>query len=162
MREIQLTQGFVTIVDDEEFENLAGYRWFAHRGKTTVYAYRRGPRTPGKQPCILMHRVIARASGDQDVDHRDGDGLNNQRTNLRLANDSQNAANRTRLTSNTSGRRGVTWHRKLRRWQVSIKKSRKAIYLGLFDDLDDAARAYDVAARELFGEFARPNFEVLA
>lgn len=159
MREIPLTQGLVALVDDEDFEPLTQYRWYAHRGCHTFYADRKQRiNVPPYQKSLTMHRELLQALSGQEVDHIDGDGLNNQRANLRLATTSQNQSNRAMLPNNTSGRRGVSWHRRDRRWRAAIGQGNKVVHLGLFIDLDDAARAYDLAARSLFGEFARPNF----
>lgn len=157
MREIPLTRGMVAIVDVEDFPLVSAYKWRASPDCRTFYAHR-GQRTNGRYKLIQMHRMILQPPSGIDVDHINGDGLDNRRSNLRLATGSDNNANRIRLLTNTSGRRGVTWHRQAKRWQAGITRYRKRIHLGLFTDLDAAARAYDTAARALFGEFARPNF----
>ena len=89
------------------------------------------------------------------LDHKDNDGTNNKWTNIRLADLSQNGANAKRYSTNTSGRKGVTWHKQIGRWQAQIKKDGRTFYLGLFDCLDAAHGAYLAKAKELFGEFAR-------
>lgn len=88
------------------------------------------------------------------LDHINGNPADNRICNLREATNSQNQANRKRLTTNTSGFRGVTWNQKCQRWQASIKKDGKNIYLGLYEDAEKAGSAYKAAAAELFGEFA--------
>lgn len=110
---------------------------------------------------VQLHRVVLVAPEGIDVDHRDGDGLNNRRSNLRFADDSQNQANRHKLTKNSSGYRGVTFHRRCGQWQSAIKVNGRSRYLGLYSAPDAAARAYDRAANELYGEFARVNFPEL-
>ena len=89
------------------------------------------------------------------VDHKDGNGLNNKWNNLREATNSENLANASSYSTNTSGARGVTWNKRLGRWQAQIKFRGKNIYLGLFDKIDDAQAAYSKKAIELFGEFAK-------
>jgi hypothetical protein len=92
----------------------------------------------------------------------DGNGLNNQRDNLRFATSGQNQQNRHFLSTNTSGYRGVTWNKKSNKWQAGIKFQEKSIHLGLFDTPEGAAYAYDMKAVEIFGEFANPNFRKVA
>jgi hypothetical protein len=151
--EIPLTQGKVTIIDDGDDALVSGHRWCARRTKcgdgnrVKWYAVSsRGGRT------IYMHRLLM-GEPASEVDHRDGDGLNNQRTNLRLASRQQNQVN----SGPRSGRfKGVRW--KANRWQAEIKINYRLIYLGRFVDEEDAARAYDAAAFEAWGEFAYLNF----
>lgn len=157
MMQIPLTRGMFALVDDEDYDELIQHPWFVFPAKWTFYAVREKTEG-GRRKKIFMHRAILKAPLGQDVDHRDGDGLNNQRMNLRFATNSQNQANRIRLKQNISGRRGVSWNRQRKRWQALICKDRKCMFLGDFAEIDEAARAYDAAARKLFGEFARPNF----
>lgn len=166
VREIPLSRGKVALVDDEDFEALSRHRWYAHRiprknGPPSFYAARSITRTINGKPKnkqVLMHRVLM--PGVVQVDHRDGDGLNNVRSNLRPATNSQNAANRRRkLTTASSRFRGVSWDKKRNRWEAHIKVNQRKRHLGLFDREEDAARAYDAAASESFREFAVLNFE---
>ena len=89
------------------------------------------------------------------IDHKDTDGCNNRWDNLRSADASHNIANAKVYSTNTSGKKGVTWHRQCRRWQGQIKKDGRTFYLGLFESIDEAHGAYMTKAKELFGEFAR-------
>lgn len=152
-REIDLTQGKVALVDDADFEWLSRFNWCAVKTGKTFYAVRRDGRHP-----VLMHRVILSASDDVDVDHRDLDGLNNTRANLRLASRSQNMANISKYESNRSGFKGVSWHASHGAWRANITVEWRQYHIGYFDTPEAAARAYDAAAREHFGEFARTNF----
>lgn len=154
MKEISLTRGFVTLVDNEWYDHLNQWKWQANTaGKSDlVYAVRKGMR-------IIMHRVIMGAPKGMEVDHIDGNGLNNQCHNLRLATHSQNLQNRRASRSGVSPYRGVSWHNQAHKWQVHIKPpAGKNKNLGYFASEIDAAKAYDKAANEYFGEFARLNF----
>ncbi len=154
-KEIPLTQGKVAIVDAADFERLSQWKWSAHKMKNTWYAVR-GYRLNGKSFLVRMHREITNAEAKESVDHIDGDGLNNRRENLRRCSQQQNCANRGPSRNNTSGFKGVSWQKG--KWRVGIKIAYRRIYLGSFDDIGEAARAYDDAARRLYGEFARLNF----
>jgi hypothetical protein len=105
-----------------------------------------------------MHRLIMGEPPAAMIDHRDGDGLNNSRANLRICTPSQNQQNRKHQALNTSGYRGVTYHKRLARWQAQLGHDGRKHYLGVFHNPIDAARAYDLKAVEHFGEFANLNF----
>jgi len=94
-----------------------------------------------------------------EVDHEDRNYLNNQRSNLRLATKSQNQANSNLRIDSTSGYKGVTWHVRIMRWQAKIQVRKTRIFLGYFKTPEEAARAYDKAAKRYFGEFANLNFK---
>ena len=154
MKTIPLTQGHVALVDDEDFEGLSRYNWHARKDKQTFYAAR-GTLRGGVARTIMMHVAI---SGIKNVDHIDGNGLNNQRSNLRPASASQQAANRKKSNRNSSKYKGVSWNKRLKKWMAQIKPpNKKQIYLGLFDNEELAARAYNQAAIEHFGDFAKLN-----
>lgn len=158
MKEIQLTQGFVTIVDDSDFEELNQYKWHVDRNPSgLMYAVRNLPRAGGKQKQERMHCRIA---GGKDYDHADTNGLNNQRYNLRPATKSQNQANvpKHKRGTPTSQYKGVSKLNDCNRWVAKIAIAGKRIYLGIFDSEIKAAKAYDVAAIEHFGQFALTNF----
>ena len=150
MKRIKLTQGKFALVDDEDFAKLSKYKWHSLKGTNTFYAAR-GFR-------LRMHRFILNAKEGQEIDHRDGNGLNNQKSNLRFCTHSQNNMNQRKLKKNLSSKyKGVSWHKNKKKWAVSIYIDGKNKYLGDFKDETDAAEAYNEAAMKYYGEFANLN-----
>lgn len=148
------------ILVDAEDAWLLQYKWRPARGTdaNTDYAVRNSRRdSAGKQKRIFLHRVILDAPVGVDVDHINGNGLDNRRCNLRPATQAQNRHNQRLARNNSSGRKGVRWHRQKHKWYAQIKVAGKHLHLGAFTDLDEAARAYDKAAIAHFGEFALTN-----
>lgn len=162
MKEIRLeTGGLSAAVNDEDFELLSQYKWWPIQGKGTVYAYTVQILLDGKRINCLMHRAILKQSSAKVlVDHKDGNGLNNQRLNIRAATYSQNNANKLYGVrgKKTSRFKGVCWKKRNGNWTAQIKIDKKYKHLGVFSCEEDAARAYDQAAVVIFGEFARTNF----
>jgi hypothetical protein len=155
-KQIELTRGFVTVVDDEDFKQLSFFKWYALKGAKGVYAARRN--VPGELPTIiLMHRLLLNAPDGVEVDHIDNDSLNNTRANLRFATKSQNGASTRRFddTGQVKRTRGIGFYRG--KWTASIKVNGKSIYLGRYETEEAAKNAYDAAALKHFGEFARLN-----
>lgn len=163
MKTIQLTRGLEAIVDDADYEAVTAYKWQSWQAPSGIWYARRtvNQRTLHRKD-LWMHREIMRPVEGQMIDHKDGNGLNNIRSNLRLATNSQNQQNRHHLSLNTSGFRGVTWNKASAKWQAQIKHQGKNFYLGVFDNAEVAAAAYNAKAAELFGEFARFNLTELA
>lgn len=156
MRFVRLTQGFVAVVDDEDYLQVAKFNWTAVKKKRKVYARRR-LKANGVWTSEYLHHFIL--LGVPRVDHRDGDGLNNCRRNLRPASKQQNArAHCSKPEASTSKFRGVSFYRRGKNWEAKIWTGIKTLHLGRFDSETDAARAYDVAALKIFGEYAAPNF----
>lgn len=157
MKTIPLTQGLVALVDDEDYESVNAFNWFAARRGRVVYAARNLRKPDGTWTQQFIHQLLF--SEAKSIDHRDGDGRNNQRENLRVATKMQNAQAFQRKKAGTSSSyRGVHWDTERRKWSVEIKLNRKKIFLGRFEDEVFAAKTYDCAAREYFGDFASPNF----
>lgn len=157
-REIQLSRGKVAVIDACDFGDLAGYRWYAYAAKGREYAVR-NVSTPRGQRQVRMHCQILGVKG---IDHANGDGLDNRRSNLRPATQGQNTANARKRSHHgglpTSSRfKGVSWHRPTQKWSASICRDGRSRHLGLYRTEVEAARAYNDAARELFGAFARLN-----
>lgn len=164
MKLITLTRGLFAIVDDADFDWLNRWNWQAMKSGDKFYASRDvrfGPRRLSQKRRILMHREILRAGPDQLVDHRDRDGLNNTRSNLRCATNTQNGANSISKRG-SSQFKGVFWDNQVQRWHARITVGKRQHFLGRFDNELEAAAAYDAAARVYFGEFARPNFSEIA
>lgn len=158
MKEISLTKGKVAIVDDDDFDNLNQYKWRALQDGVNFYAVRNMKRPRIYKGLIRMHRVILGLTDPAVlVDHKDMDGLNNQRNNLRIANKSQNGANRNSELNSVSKFKGVCWDSSNKKWKVQIRKDGKRSSLGMFHSEQDAADAYNKAAIKLHGEFAKLN-----
>ncbi|MEE8382187.1 MAG: AP2 domain-containing protein [Thermodesulfobacteriota bacterium] len=156
MKEIKLTQGKVVIVDDEDFELLNKWKWrFDYKG----YAIRSVNFSDGTKGSLYMHRLLLGIQkGDRrQSDHIDGNGLNNQKTNLRACSSSENLCNRGIPKNNTSGYKGVKWHKGEQKWAAAIKKNGKYISLGYYNDKKEAAKIYNEAAIEHHGDFAFLN-----
>lgn len=170
VREVELTQGQVALVDDEDYEWLSQWKWYVI--KKTVkgkfygfYAARtvRFLKSNGKlvKRTIFMHREILETPDGFLTDHIDHNGLNNQRVNLRIALPFQNQGNRLGNRLSKSQYKGVSWHKEKHKWQSKIKTKVKIKHLGYFESEIDAALAYDKAAKEVFGEFAYLNFSMV-
>lgn len=159
MREIQLTNNHIALVDDGDYEQLNSVKWIAHKTKSGFYASRRIRLPNGAWTTEYMHRVILDAPPGFEVDHENGNGLDNRRHNIRLSTHRENLYNQRLRSSNKSGYKGVSWTKARNKWQASIKHNGKSRGLGYFDNPRDAALAYDNAALMYFGEFARLNFD---
>lgn len=157
MREIQLTQGKVAIVDDSDYELLSAFKWQAQRGRRGNWYAVRTVKRGAKRITLGMHREITAAEPGVEVDHKDHDGLNNQRENLRLCCHHLNGANRVHPIS-SSGYRGVSWHKSKKVWQAKARNKNKYVYVGQFDDPREAAIARDKVVAQIYGEFAILNF----
>lgn len=158
MKTLPLTQGKFAVVSDSDFPFVKNFQWCAKRIKTLWYTVR-SVRQNGKKITIYLHRHLLGVSKTEKIDHRDGDGLNNSRRNLRIATTTQNSQGFQTSRKNKSSRfRGVTWVKKVGRWQASIGIKGRVKFIGEFCDEKKAARAYDSAARKYFGRFAFQNF----
>lgn len=162
MKEIKLTQGKVALVDDDMFEYLSRWKWFADKHRYTFYAVRNLPRILGeKRSMMQMHRIIMNVTDKKiKVDHRNRNGLDNCKSNLRLATISENNANRKAAKNSTSKFLGVHFHKCSNKWIASIKKNGKVHYMGIFASEQEAAKVYDAKAKEFHGDFANLNFKI--
>lgn len=168
---IELTQGKTALVDDID-EDLAKLRWKAHTNKPAeldlFYAVR-NIYCNGKSTSIRMHRIIMervrgrKLRSSEQVDHVDSNGLNNCRNNLRLATHGENCQHRRKTLSETTSRfKGVSWHSRAEKWYAEIQFNGRQKSLGYFEFEEDAARAYDQAALEYFGNYSLLNFPLTA
>jgi hypothetical protein len=155
-KQIPLNKGRVATVDDEDYERISRFRWSSGCSGKHWYAIR-AEGWPNRKT-IYLHRQILNAPAGTEVDHINGDTLDNRRENLRLATRAQNNQNRGARAGSSSGYKGVSWNPDKGRWAAEIVANGKRTKLGCFADPKDAARAYDAAARQLHGEFAKTNF----
>lgn len=155
MSKISLTQDKLALVPDGDYGWLSAVRWYAARDLTTqsFYAQRNAPtgRDHPRYRTLKMHNAIwehhnGLIPAGRTVDHVNRDTLDNRLSNLRLATPSQQQQNKGLFKNNTSGHRGVGWHKGCEKWQARIGVDGKRIHLGYFDDKDDADRAYDDVA----------------
>ena len=144
------------MVDDEDFDRINQWKWTAYKGGKSLYALRKDF-SSGVGVNVALGRFILNAPKGLRVDHRNGNGLDNQRHNIRLCTHAQNMANRRKTDGRTSNFKGVAFQTKERMFSAQIKVNYESIHLGLFESEIDAALAYNNAARKHFGEFARLN-----
>jgi hypothetical protein len=149
------------LVDDEDFAYLTQWKWSAEKRKHGFYAIR-SVAADGKRTTRRMHIEIMGANSAPEIDHWDGDGLNNQRANLRRCTESQNQGNRRIRNSakKTSKYKGVCWSAKYGTWSAHIRQDEKQKKVGNFVTEKAAAGAYNRAAIALYGEFAHINTEI--
>lgn len=152
---LALSRGKSTIVDTQDLPLLVGYSWYAHLCNRSGRWYAAASiRCRSGNGILFMHRLILDYPSNL-IDHRDGDGLNNCRSNLREATRAQNGQNRGPQRNNSSGYKGVSWYKRRQLWQAQITASGVRKHLGFFSDIEEAAAAYAVAAKSLHGEFFR-------
>lgn len=152
VKTIPLTQGKVALVDDADWGWLMQWKWTLLTGSRSdnLYAQRKV-----KEVCVLMHRLITDAEVGTEVDHRDKNGLNNQRYNLRVGSKNNNCWNRSAYSNNKWGMKGVHYSVRDKVFKSQIQVFGKGIYLGTFSSPEAAHEAYKVAAVKYHGEFAR-------
>lgn len=153
---IPLTRGHTAIIDIADLPLVMQTRWYAVVTKHGVYAA-----TGSGSAMQYMHRVLMAAASGQEVDHRNRNGLDNRRSNMRLATSSQQKCNQRVRRDSKVGLRGVQFHAETGKYRARIKINGKTVSLGLFATPTEAAQAYDDAAVRFHGEFAAPNFPVL-
>ncbi len=157
MKEIKLSKGELAFVDDDDFTRISNHKWFACKYGISIYAKRNVILPNGKHTTVFMHREVAQDIKGR-IDHKDRNGLNNCKENLRPTNGSLNQGNRIkRIDATTSQYKGVSWAASNNKWGFWIKCGKERAF-GFFSTELDAAFAYDFHARRLFGKHARCNF----
>lgn len=157
MKKISLTQGKVALVDDKDFEFLSKFKWYARKNGRTYYATRNSRQVNKVRTAqIQMHKVImGETPCGKEIDHIDGNGLNNKRVNLRFATKTENNRNCLIRKDNTSGHKGVYWDKNSRKWKAQVGYNKKVLSLGRFDSIEEAIKTYQNFVKENFGEFVR-------
>lgn len=150
---VPLTQGYEAIIDLPDLPLVEGYNWYAWVCRRTVYAQRNVTASGGKKTTIKMHRRITGAPSGVPVDHRDHNGLNNTRSNLRICTHQQNVHNRQLNCRSPSGFKGVHWHEKTQKWRAQIGFNGKKYHLGLYNDPEEAHKAYCEASAKYHKEY---------
>lgn len=159
MKKISLPDGTVAIVSDVDYEYLSQYSWSKDTNGYARCSVRHV--TTYGQKTMSMHRMVMFHLEDiklKQVDHINGNILDNRRENLRVCTAKQNARNNGRTKRLHSQYKGVTWHKKSGKWQAQIMLDGKNKHIGLHSDELEAAKAYDKKAQELHGEFSNRNF----
>lgn len=154
MKEIPLTRGKVALVDDDDFEELSKYKWHCMKYRDKLYARR----CVGRNTKIYMHRQIAGDPEGLVVDHSNGNGLDNRKSNLRNCTQQENLCNRPGRIDGTSLFKGVT--KEGNRWVAKITAQSITKTIGAFTEEIDAALAYDREALNLHGAYAQTNFDI--
>ncbi len=149
LKPIPLGNGLHVYVDAADYEWLSRWKWHLMSGYAARYE---------KGKVVLMHRLIMNPPPGMIVDHANRNKLDNSRANLRVCSHGENTRNRAKPIGCSSRFKGVCYDKKMGKWKASVGSGRKRTYLGAFDEEEEAARAYDRKAVELFGEFARLNF----
>jgi hypothetical protein len=162
LKEIQLTQGKVTLVDDEDFEFLNAFKWCAHRAHRTFYAERGVRRADGRWAAEQMHRIVLARKLGRDIvsgmqcDHENGNGLDNRRENLQELTNRGNTEKK--LVTKTSCYLGVSWHKPAKKWSAKISVNHKKLYLGIHTSELEAALAREAFIDARPELMARTNF----
>jgi len=166
MKEIHLSAGKVSLIDDEDFEKVNQFKWsfFSHKttpgyaGRSILVGHRdlNKPKGDSKNQIfknVSLHRFILNAPEGCHIDHINGDTLDNRRSNLRIVNKSQNAMNSKLRKDNTSGHKGVNWNKIHRRWIARVKVGGKEIFSKSYKTFEEAVEGREKAVKKYHGEY---------
>ena len=154
MKKIQLPNGLFSLVDDDDYEKLNQYKWRLGRRSVVRHQVKEEYKSK-KRKTILMHRMIMNPEEGYVVDHINHNIFDNRKENLRICTQQQNSFNRKKQKSAFHSKyKGVSFYKKTKKWMASIKLNNKNIYLGIYDEEENAAKAYKVAAKKYHGEYA--------
>lgn len=163
MKHLPLTKGKVAQVDDEDYYWLSQWNWFAVEINNIWYAKRskkKGVLRSGESFEIYLHRVVTRCTNkNMTVDHKDHDGLNNQKSNLRICTKAENNRSIRSRKNSSSIYLGVSWDKARNKWQVQYMFNGKKVFMKRYTNEIEAAKAYDTIALQYAGEFANLNFK---
>ena len=152
MKEIYLSNNNgIALVDDEDYEMLIQYKWHNANGRAQTHIYINNKRTTKK-----IHNLLLKSPKGFEIDHIDGNPLNNQKNNLRIVTHQQNMMNR-KIQNSSSKFKGVSWEKDSKKWRAYIRCENKQYYIGLFKTELDAAMAYNKRAIKLHNKYARLN-----
>lgn len=163
MKKIPLGRGKFALIDDDDYDRVSMHTWHMksrlHLNYASSTKYLGGGRKKAKYRMLQLHRFIMNPSKGMDVDHIDGNGLNNQKSNLRICTHQQNCMNTRKSRNTTSRYKGVSWDKESGKWKASIRFNNSLKNLGRYRTQKEAAKAYDKKAKELFGEYGNLNFK---
>ena len=149
--------GKIVKIDGTDYELFCSHNWYLFKGRNTDYLCT-NIRVDGKRRTAYLHRILLGCAKGECIDHIDGNGLNNQRDNLRACSRSENQCNQIKNKNTSSIYKGVSWNRNKQRWECYINKNHKRVHIGKFKSEIEAAIKWDEQAKILHGEFARLNF----
>lgn len=152
MKEIRLSQNKISLIDDSDYEFISRYKWYAELRSNSWYARHDFPNKK-----VYLHVYLLGEDLKHKIDHKDHDGLNNTRENLRICTNSQNGMNKRKSENCSSIYKGVCWEKRRNKWIAFISPDSTFKFLGYFDDEIEAAKAYDEAAIKYFGDFSCLN-----
>jgi len=156
MKTIKLTKNQFALIDDDDYEYIGKFKWHALRARTGFYACRRNSKKDGYDYIYMHRQILGALERNIHIDHINGNGLDNRKENLRKCSTGQNSCNQ-RKHKGQSRYKGVS-PVKSKKWRAVIYHKGQRFHLGYFDSEEEAARAYDQKALELFKEFAKINF----
>ena len=156
---LPLSKNMEVTIDIEDKNLVSDYKWYAHKGTSGYYAATMIRNNDGSRGRIFMHRLLNNTPEGHETDHINHNTLDNTRSNLRTVTKSQNQHNTRLRKDSVSGFKGVGWHKATNKWRTRINKDGVTVFTAYFSTKIEAAKAYDTKAKELFGNYAKLNFE---